>query len=223
MAAATQALVLDFGGVISRTMFETHAQTEVALGLEPGTLNWRGPFAPDTDALWFAMQNEELSERDYWAKRTAEVAELVGADWKNMAEFVQAARGADPERIIRPEAITAIAQALQRGYSLAVLSNELDLFYGAGFREKLPVLKSFEVIVDATYTGILKPDPRAYQSVTDALGIEASDCVFVDDQPRNVLGAATAGMKTVLFDVQQPAASYLMALELLDKSFPGAS
>mgnify|MGYP003331586298 CR=1 FL=1 len=38
----TKALILDFGGVISRTLFETHAMTEAALGLPAGTLTWRG-------------------------------------------------------------------------------------------------------------------------------------------------------------------------------------
>src|SRR5690242_19584389 len=64
--AQVQALVLDFGGVISRTLFETHALTEAALGLARNTLTWRGPFAPETDPLWQSMQREEISERDYW-------------------------------------------------------------------------------------------------------------------------------------------------------------
>jgi hypothetical protein len=50
------ALILDFGGVISRTLFETHALSEHALGLPPGTLRWRGPFDPSTDAPWCDMQ-----------------------------------------------------------------------------------------------------------------------------------------------------------------------
>ncbi|RUU51265.1 HAD family phosphatase, partial [Mesorhizobium sp. M7A.T.Ca.TU.009.01.1.1] len=32
-AVPAQALVLDFGGVVTRTLFETHALTEQALGL----------------------------------------------------------------------------------------------------------------------------------------------------------------------------------------------
>jgi hypothetical protein len=42
-ATTAQALVLDFGGVISRMLFETHPLTEQALGLAPGTLTRRGP------------------------------------------------------------------------------------------------------------------------------------------------------------------------------------
>ena len=92
----TRALILDFGGVVTRTLFETHELTEAALGLAPGTLTWRGPFDPDSDPLWRSMQAGEISEREYWLTRTREVGALVGKDWTKMAEFVRAARGGDP-------------------------------------------------------------------------------------------------------------------------------
>jgi putative hydrolase of the HAD superfamily len=159
------ALVLDFGGVISRTLFETHAQSEAALGLPPGTLTWRGPFDPASDAPWRAMQAGEMTERDYWALRMRETGALVGEVWTEFPQFVGRLRGADPAAVIRPEALAAIDRARAAGCRLAILSNELDLFYGAGFRDRLPFLKDFDVIVDATYTGILKPDSRAYAAV----------------------------------------------------------
>ncbi len=214
-AASTKALVLDFGGVISRTLFETHDLSEAALGLPPGTLTWRGPFAPETDALWQAMQADHITEREYWIARTQSVGRLVGETWTDMQTFVQRARGADVEAVIRPEAVAAVHQAKAAGCKLAVLSNELDLFYGASFRERLPLLQLFDVIIDATYTGILKPDRRAYEMCSQALGLAAADCVFVDDQSRNVLGAMTLGWNTVQFDVTNPADSYQRALKLL--------
>ncbi|UGY02086.1 HAD family hydrolase [Bradyrhizobium quebecense] len=207
-----QALVLDFGGVISKTLFETHDLTERALGLAPCTLKWLGPFAPDSDPLWAAMQRGEISERDYWLTRSREVGRMVGEDWCDMETFVKRARGADPDTVIRPEAVRAIALAADAGFRLAILSNELDLFYGAEFRTRLSILKRFDTVVDATHTGILKPDPRAYQSVLDELALEAEDCVFVDDQRRNITGAAAYNMRTVLFDVRSPAACYSEAL-----------
>jgi putative hydrolase of the HAD superfamily len=207
-----QALVLDFGGVISKTLFETHDLTERALGLAPCTLKWLGPFAPDSDPPWAAMQRGEISERDYWLTRSREVGRMVGEDWRDMETFVKRARGADPDTVIRPEAVRAINLAADAGFRLAILSNELDLFYGAEFRTRLSILKRFDTIVDATHTGILKPDPRAYQSVLDELALEAEDCVFVDDQRRNIAGAAACNMRTVLFDVRSPAASYSEAL-----------
>jgi putative hydrolase of the HAD superfamily len=212
---STKALVLDFGGVISRTLFETHDLSEAALGLAPGTLTWRGPFAPETDPLWQAMQADQITERDYWLARTRTVGKMVGETWNDMQTFVQRARGADVEAVIRPEAIAAVHQAKAAGCKLAVLSNELDLFYGARFRERLPLLQCFDVIIDATYTGILKPDRRAYEMCSQALGLWGDDCVFVDDQFRNVQGAIQLGWQVVQFDVTQPAESFQRALRLL--------
>ncbi len=218
-ASAATALVLDFGGVISKTLFETHDATETALGLSRGTLTWRGPFAEDTDPLWSAMQRGELSERDYWLTRSREVGRLVGENWNDMQTFVRCARGADPSLVIRPEAERAIRIAGNAGRKLAILSNELDLFYGAEFRRKLPLLEHFDVIVDATHTKILKPDPRAYGAVCDALGLAPQACVFVDDQERNINGAIACGFSTVRFDVRHPKDSYRQALQMLGLAF----
>lgn len=216
MTVTPDTLVLDFGGVISRTLFETHELSEQALGLDKGTLTWQGPFNPDADPLWQSMQNDEISERDYWLTRAREVGALLGEDWNSMQQLVQRARGNDVMSIIRPEFLQAIETVKQAGGRLAILSNELDLFYGAGFRDQCDFLSDFELIVDATYTDILKPDPRAYELITQGLGVTAEQCVFVDDQLRNIRGAETAGMKTVHFDVMKPEVGYAKALELME-------
>jgi putative hydrolase of the HAD superfamily len=210
-----KALILDFGGVVTRTLFETHDLTERALGLAPGSLTWRGPFDPQSDALWVSMQNREITERDYWMTRTREVGRLIGKDWTSMMQFVQRARGAEAELVLRPEARAAILAAKADGVRLAILSNELDLFYGVEFRKKFPLIEHFEVIIDATYTKILKPDPRAYALCLEALKLPASACVFVDDQLKNVEGARAVGIPTIHFDVTNPKSSYAQALALL--------
>ena len=210
-----KALVLDFGGVITKTLFETHAATEAALGLRPGTLQWRGPFDPTTDPLWQSMQADEISERDYWMTRTREVGQLVGKDWAAMSDMLIAARGDNPNTVIRPEFLTTLAKAKTAGIPVAILSNELDLFYGPDFRHKLSFLPQIDLIHDATYTKTLKPDPSAYHNLVHELGIPASDCVFVDDQRRNIDGAIKAGMQTVHFDVMNPLRSYQEAEQLL--------
>lgn len=214
MATGKQALVLDFGGVISRTMFETHPITERALGLAPGSLTWRGPFDPASDPLWVDMQENRITERDYWHMRVAEVGSLFGEQWE-MSDFVRRARGDDPMTTMRPEAVRTIEAAAAAGKRLAILSNELDLFYGTGFTKRFPLLSNFDVVIDATYTGILKPDPRAYQLCLDALNLPADQCVFVDDQWRNIDGAEKVGMSTVHFDVREPKTSYAQALTKL--------
>ncbi|MCH9852592.1 MAG: HAD-IA family hydrolase [Alphaproteobacteria bacterium] len=211
-----QALILDFGGVITKTLFETHRDTERALGLEPHTLTWQGPFAPETDALWQDMCADKITERDYWQMRTKQVGALIGTDWHKMQDFVMAARGKmNPLDFIRPEFLTTLAKVKQASITTAILSNELDLFYGKDFRHKLPFIDDFATIIDATYSKILKPDPRAYQAVLDALNIEAEQTVFVDDQWRNIVGAQKMNMQIVHFDVMNPANAYQNALDLL--------
>ena len=211
----TKALILDFGGVVTRTLFETHDVTERALGLAPGTLTWKGPFDPSTDPLWQRMQNRDITERDYWMERTRETGRLVGEDWTDMKTFVQRARGAEPDLVLRPEARKTIVAAKAAGMKLAILSNELDLFYGVDFRKRFPLIDLFDVIVDATYTGILKPDPRAYQQAIRDVGVDKADCVFVDDQKKNIEGADAVGLPNVHFDVTRPAESYAEARAML--------
>lgn len=210
-----RALILDFGGVVTRTLFETHDVTERALGLAPGSLTWRGPFDTASDPLWVSMQKREITERDYWMERTREVGLLVGEDWRDMKTFVQRARGAEPELVLRPEARHAILRAQNAGIRLAILSNELDLFYGVEFRKRFPLIELFDVIVDATYTGILKPDPQAYELVLSELGLPREACVFVDDQKKNIEGAEAVSLPNVHFDVIRPAESYARALRML--------
>jgi putative hydrolase of the HAD superfamily len=215
MQTQIKALVLDFGGVVTRTMFETHDLTEAQLGLSSGTLTWRGPFAPETDPLWQSMQADEISERDYWLQRAMETGKLIGERWTSMVELIQRARGAEPMKIIRPEALEVIELAKAAGFKLAILSNELDLFYGADFRHKLPFLHHFDLIHDATHTKILKPDARAYLDCIEALALAPDECLFVDDQTRNIVAAEHVGMPAVPFDVQAPADSYNTVLAKL--------
>ncbi|NEJ22154.1 HAD-IA family hydrolase [Rhizobium leguminosarum] len=210
-----RALILDFGGVVTRTLFETHDITERALGLAAGTLTWRGPFDTTTDPLWVSMQNREITERDYWMTRTAEVGRLVGEEWTDMKTFVQRARGADVDLVLRPEGRDAITRAKAAGLRLAILSNELDLFYGVEFRRRFPLIDLFDVIVDATYTKILKPDPRAYEQVIAEVGLPREACVFVDDQLKNIEGATAVKLPNVHFDVTRPADGYARALSML--------
>jgi len=207
-----KALIFDFGGVISRTLFETHRETEQALGLSKHSLQWRGPFDVENDDLWRRMQADDITERDYWKMRTQEVSDLTDNNWTKMSDFVKAARGAHPQLVIRPEFMETIKIAKAHNIRLAILSNELDLFYGEAFRAKLPFLTEFETITDATYTKILKPDPRAYQICLDALKLAPSECVFIDDQLRNIHGSLAHGLISVHFDVQNPSSSYAEAL-----------
>lgn len=194
--------------MISRTLFETHDETERVLDLAPGTIRWRGPFDPASDALWRRMQAGEIHEHDYWRERAREVGALAGETWQGPRDYMRRVRGVDPNYAIRPEATAAIGRLKARGVRLVMLSNGLDEFYGADVRSRMRILAAIDAMVDATYTGVLKPDPRAYAQALEAAGVSAAEAVFVDDQPANVEGARRAGIETVHFDVTRPTESW---------------
>ena len=214
------ALVLDYGGVICMTTFERLPLIEHGLGLAPGTLAWQGPFNPDGDSLWCDMLADRISEREYWQRRAAEVGRLVGQEWTETRMLMRQGQDDRPDATTRPEALAAVKAVREAGRRVGVLSNELDLFNGPEFRHKLPILGLMHAIVDATYTGILKPDPRAYQAVAEALGVPIGRCLMVDDQPRNIEGALRAGMHAQWFDVTKPARSYAFVLARLGLEAP---
>jgi putative hydrolase of the HAD superfamily len=201
-AGRPRGLLLDFGSVISISIFERHRQTEALLGLPRGMLTWLGPLAPQTDPLWQSMQRDEISERDYWAIRARELGEAVGEPGWDVLTMQSRARHVDPNKAVRPEIERLIRTARERGIKLAVLSNELELFNGKDFMSRIDVLRHFDAIIDGTHTGILKPDPRAYAIATEAMGLPAHEVLFVDDQFRNIAGAVKAGLQTQYFDLR---------------------
>lgn len=209
-------LLLDFGAVISRTIFETHAHTERVLGLEPGTLTWLGPIDPETDPLWRDMMADRISERNYWEERAAEVGRLIGEPGWSPAVLLRRAReGMSADDITRPEALALVRAAKAGGKRVGILSNELALFFGQGFRSELPVFEMMDEVVDASDGGPLKPLREAYARGLEAFGARAQDAVFVDDQPRNVAGAEAVGITAVQFDVAAPDLSFGKAAEAL--------
>jgi putative hydrolase of the HAD superfamily len=195
-------LLLDFGSVISISVFERHRESERLLGLAAGTLSWLGPIDPTTDALWTSMQRDEITERDYWARRAAQLGELVGETGWDVMTMLHRIQHADPNAVVRPQVRRLINLAKASGIRVGILSNELELFYGSDMLARLDVLAEAWMIVDASKTGILKPDPRAYAQATEGLDLPSQEVLFVDDQFRNIAGAMKAGLQTQYFDLR---------------------
>ena len=59
----------------------------------------------------------------------------------------------------------------------------------------VPVDDLFEVVVDSANVGMRKPDPEIYELTLERLGLDAPECVFVDDIEVNCDGAAALGRK----------------------------
>lgn len=57
----------------------------------------------------------------------------------------------------------------------------------------------FEFAFSSCYLGLRKPAPPIYRRAIDILGIAPDRILFIDDRAENAAGAASVGMKTVIF------------------------
>ena len=69
--------------------------------------------------------------------------------------------------------------------------------------------------MDASRTGVMKPDPRAFGQGAEALGLPAEHIVYLDDMPWNVEAARHAGMTAVQVPQDDPAPAIETARDLL--------
>ena len=159
---------------------------------------------PAPTPLWRDMLDGRLTERQYWATRATEVSALLGQHWDTRT-FYDRACDICGLAWFRGEFVDLLDDARRAGIRAGILSNELELFHSPAWLKTVPALKRIDVIVDATHTKVLKPDPRAYQLGLEALGATPEQTLFVDDQIRNVRGAEAVGIPSVHFDVRRPA------------------
>lgn len=214
MTGDFSAAVLDFGGPVLRTPFELLRGGERAAGLAPGALDWSGPFDPAADADWRLMQSGGITERAYWQRKADIFAELTGRD-ATFQGLMDVLFAADESELVRPEAAALVDDARAAGIAVAVCTNDLEAFHGREWMARISVLSRLDALVDGSVEGFLKPDPRIYELVLARLGLPASACLFVDDQPGNVEGARAAGMAVQWFDVTRPAESWALVRERL--------
>ena len=194
-------LLLDFGGVCLLNPVELHTRAERVLGLEPGTFEWMGPVRPDTDPLWRRMiAGDGLSERDYWAQRAEEVGSTAGRTLSTR-EYMTLLYDPPVPEMVRPEAVSVVTAALDAGYGVSVLTNDMRAFHGREWERDVEFLQLVDHIVDCSDTNILKPDPRAFERALDIVGAEPARVLFVDDQPLNVRGADDCGLDGMWFDI----------------------
>lgn len=216
------ALLLDYGGVVSRSTFEL---LPLLAGQHPqvrDALRRRGPLGEEHDTLWDQMMRREISEREYWSHRAAEFGQAFGADWdvRAMMTWLEDGEISEAERI-RPEAAELIGDTQAAGLRAGVLSNDLAAFHDDGWLARQRMLAQVDVVVDGSVSGVLKPDPRIYLTAAQRLGTIPERVVFVDDIPWNVTGAEAVGMTAYLLDFAEPAAAFGLARKALGLPAPG--
>ena len=116
------------------------------------------------------------------------VAEVYDAVWKN---------------IVIIEESFGIVRALKRnGYGVHLGTNQ-ECYRGGHMRTALGYDGLFDVSCYSYDLGVAKPDPAFFTQAANRIGADIRTILFIDDNPRNVEGARTAGMPAEQWDFTQ--------------------
>ena len=101
-----------------------------------------------------------------------------------------------------------------RGVRLILLSNISHYF--ASHAHEIAVLSLFERCFFSATCGLCKPHSQIFAHVCEICGILPKETLFVDDNKRNIEGAAACGIRGYLFDGDvEGLGSYFAAQQLL--------
>jgi putative hydrolase of the HAD superfamily len=183
-----QAVMFDFGGVISSSPFEAFARLETEHGLPPGFVRSVNATNPDGNA-WAQLERGEIG------------IDAFGPGWA--AEALSLGHEVDGRKVleglggeIRPQMVAAIKSCRTR-YKTACLTNNFGSAESVVSEGVAAVYALFDAVLESRVLGVRKPDPRFYELACAAVGVEPEEVVFLDDLGVNLKPARALGMRTI--------------------------
>jgi HAD superfamily hydrolase (TIGR01509 family) len=158
------------------------------------------------DWRWERDDYAAMLEKNGGQDRIAEYAASRGEDvdaaavHRTKSEIFQA-RLAEEGAAARPGVVELVGAARKDGVLLGLVTTTSPENVSALSAALIPRVdvSSFDVVVDSSDVEHTKPDPDAYTYALETLGVEAADCVAIEDNPGGVQAAVTAGIRCVAF------------------------
>lgn len=200
-----QAVIWDFGGVISSSPFESFSRFERERGLPADFL--RGVNATNHhDNAWarFERNDIDLSGFDQaFADECAALGKVVRG-----REVIELLGGT-----IRPAMVEALRRLRPR-LKIGLITNNVASPDSAGLNPsgRDAVLGLFHEVIESSKVGMRKPDPAIYRMMCEALGVTPRQAVFLDDLGVNLKPARDMGMHTIKVGDPEMALQQLEAL-----------
>jgi putative hydrolase of the HAD superfamily len=190
------AVIFDFGGVITSSPFEAFNRLEAARGLPHAFIRRVNATNPDSNA-WARFERAEIDSAQFDSLFAAEAAAL--GHTLNGAAVLAVLAGA-----VRPAMVRALDQLAGAGYRLGCITNNVPTGHGAGMARSgdhadaiETVFARFEHVIESSKVALRKPDPRIYALMCDRLGLAPAACVYLDDLGINCKPAAAMGMHAI--------------------------
>ncbi len=160
-----------------------------------------------TDISIWNEEDRGVKSRDemfeYLVSQAPEIGDLIRRFYENAVISVT------PMDYTR-DWITALRSA---GYRVYVLSNFGE--YAQKRAVELGAINFMDLLDGYIYSYMIheiKPDRAIYDALISKYGLNASECVFVDDVERNVQGALAAGMQGLVFTGYEDACEKLRVM-----------
>ena len=189
-------VIFDFGGVITASPFEAFNRLEAERGLPRNFVRGVNARNPDTNA-WALFERAEIDAATF-DTLFAEEARALGHDLEGEAVLAVLA-GA-----VRPQMVAALDTLKAGGFTIGCITNNVPSGKGAGMaRSKAmaaavaAIMARFDHVIESSKVGVRKPDPRIYQMMCAALGVEPAACIYLDDLGINCKPAAALGMHAI--------------------------
>ncbi|AVT82468.1 HAD-IA family hydrolase [Rhodopseudomonas palustris] len=187
-----EAVIWDFGGVLTSSPFEAFARFETERGL-PIDIIRRTNAANHFENAWAKFERAEI-DLDTFDALFAEESRALGAE----------VRGRDVLPLLsgslRPEMVNAL-KIVKQNHKTGCITNNLPAnAIGSSSGRTLyvaEVMALFDHVIESAKIGLRKPDPKIYQMMIEALGVDPKACVYLDDLGVNLKPAREMGMATI--------------------------
>jgi putative hydrolase of the HAD superfamily len=194
--AEIEAIVSDFGGVLTTPLLTSFMAVQDEIGITPESLGeaMRTITAEDGENPLFALERGEMTEPAFLERLADGLEPLLGhrPALHRFREIYFAAL--DPNQPM----IELMHELKAAGKRMAMLTNNVREWEPL-WRSMLPVDEIFETVVDSGFVGARKPEARIYELTLERIALPAGACLFVDDLLPNCEGAEAAGMRAVHF------------------------
>jgi putative hydrolase of the HAD superfamily len=204
-----EAIVCDFGGVLTTPLVESFMAFQDQTGIATETLGKAMQAATEAggDNPLFEMERGEITEVAFLEVLTDHLGPLLGhrPEMHRFKEIYFEALEPNP-------AMIDLMRALKdEGYRMAMLTNNVREWEPL-WRAMLPVDEIFETVVDSGFVGCRKPESRIYELTLERIDQPAGTCLFIDDVLVNIEGARKAGLHAVHFQDNEQAIAEIRAV-----------
>ncbi|WP_315780651.1 MULTISPECIES: HAD-IA family hydrolase [unclassified Bradyrhizobium] len=188
-----EAVIFDFGGVMTTSPFEAFARFERERGY-PVDIIRNTNAANHLENAWAKFERAEIDLDTFDRLFAQESLALAGAAVSGREVLPLLAGDLRPDMV---EALRRIKSECKTGCITNNLpANAIGSQGGRSFYVA-EVMALFDHVIESAKIGLRKPDPRIYRMMTDALGVSPADCVYLDDLGVNLKPARGLGMTTI--------------------------